>query len=70
MDIKKIKKLRLELLKKESTIWWKSLPMIDLGGSNNSWVGYCQKYYSHEKKYFYLDDDEILNVYIKEKKNK
>ncbi|MFW6243086.1 MAG: hypothetical protein ACOC2W_02910 [bacterium] len=67
MDIKKLKKIRLFLLKKESLDWWNSLPLRD--DTPNCWSSYCKKYYPG-LFYFYLNDEQIFNVYINEKVRK
>lgn len=65
MDIKKLKKYRLKF---ESKQWWDSLPIQNLYDMADSMVGYSWKYYPDGNGPYGLTDDEILNVYIKEKK--
>lgn len=65
MDIKKLKKHRLKF---ESKQWWDSLPIQNLYDITDSWVGYCWKYYPDRGSPYGLTDQEILYIYIKEKK--
>ncbi|MFW6243085.1 MAG: hypothetical protein ACOC2W_02905 [bacterium] len=54
---------------KKSKDWWNSLPIQNLYNMDDSWVGYCWKYYPDMNRPYGLTDDEIFHIFINEKIN-
>jgi hypothetical protein len=54
---------------KQALEWWDDLPIQNLKDMSDSWVGYVNKYYPQKTDIYHLTNDEILHIWLGERKN-